>query len=181
MDTEKILEKINNQEWKKHPVIENLECSEWGLIKYKGKYLKGGLTYRNGVPKYIIIQLYKIGSFMAHKLVYECFYGLIPDGIQIDHINTIRFDNRISNLRAVTPKENSNNPLTKYHLSEGKRKIFKAVYQINKDTNEIIRRYDNLHQAQRETGIRRRGIVNCCKKEKGFKTAGGFKWAFAES
>ena len=49
----------------------------------------------------------------------ETFYnGEIPNGYQIDHINTIRDDNRIENLRCVTPKENMNNPLSRKHLSE---------------------------------------------------------------
>lgn len=37
------------------------------------------------------------------------------NGFQIDHINTYRDDNSVENLQAVTPKENSNNFLTKQH------------------------------------------------------------------
>ena len=48
----------------------------------------------------------------VHRLVWETFNGVIPDGYQIDHINTIRDDNRLENLRCVTRKDNMNNPLT---------------------------------------------------------------------
>ena len=45
----------------------------------------------------------------AHRFVYEYFNGKIPDGLQIDHINRDRTDNRISNLRVVTHRENMQN------------------------------------------------------------------------
>ena len=73
--------------------------------------------------KYIYkhVQLGKDGikeTYKVHRLVWEAFNGEIPEGMEIDHINTIRDDNRLENLRCVTPKENRNNPLTKIHQSE---------------------------------------------------------------
>lgn len=47
---------------------------------------------------------------MVHRLVWEAFNGKIPEGMEIDHINCIRDDNRLENLRLVTHKENCNNP-----------------------------------------------------------------------
>ena len=41
-----------------------------------------------------------------HRLVWESVNGPIPDGMQIDHINRIRDDNRIENLRLVTCQQN---------------------------------------------------------------------------
>jgi len=48
-------------------------------------------------------------TVLAHRFVYEHFNGPIPDGLQIDHINRDKADNRISNLRAVTQLENMRN------------------------------------------------------------------------
>lgn len=45
----------------------------------------------------------------AHRVIWEIFNGPIPDDLQIDHINGIRSDNRIENLRIVTARENSQN------------------------------------------------------------------------
>lgn len=45
----------------------------------------------------------------AHRLVYSAFVGVIPDNTYIDHINRIRNDNRLINLRAVTRIVNANN------------------------------------------------------------------------
>lgn len=44
--------------------------------------------------------------FMAHRVVWVSVHGPVPDGCQIDHRNTIKSDNRISNLEAVTGVEN---------------------------------------------------------------------------
>ena len=44
-----------------------------------------------------------------HRVIYEMHNGPIPDGMQIDHINGVRKDNRIENLRVVTPSENQHN------------------------------------------------------------------------
>lgn len=58
----------------------------------------------------------KVGSSRAHRVIWETFKGEIPDGYEIDHINNIRDDNRLENLRCVTHKENMNNPLTRKHI-----------------------------------------------------------------
>lgn len=60
----------------------------------------------------------KIGTRGVHRIIYETFIGEIPDGYEIDHINTIRTDNRLENLRCVTCKENHHNILSLKHLSE---------------------------------------------------------------
>ena len=44
----------------------------------------------------------------AHRLAWLYVYGEWPED-QIDHINRIRTDNRISNLREVTNKQNNQN------------------------------------------------------------------------
>ena len=47
--------------------------------------------------------------FKNHRLIWIMFNGNIDTNMQIDHINGIRDDNRIENLRVVTNKENSRN------------------------------------------------------------------------
>lgn len=49
------------------------------------------------------------GLKSAHNIIWSFVYGQIPNGFCIDHINGIRHDNRISNLRLVTHKQNSEN------------------------------------------------------------------------
>lgn len=60
---------------------------------------------------YIQLKIYRPGSdklstVMAHRAIWEAVNGPIPLGMEIDHINMIRDDNRIENLRLVTLREN---------------------------------------------------------------------------
>lgn len=45
----------------------------------------------------------------AHRLMFEKFHGPIPDGYVVDHINGIKNDNRLENLRVATVSENGLN------------------------------------------------------------------------
>jgi hypothetical protein len=42
-----------------------------------------------------------------HRLTWETFVGPIPDGLQINHKNGDKRDNRLENLEACTPQENT--------------------------------------------------------------------------
>ena len=50
---------------------------------------------------------YNNRSYMVHRVIWLMIYGDWPE--QIDHINHDRSDNRIENLRSVTPLENKRN------------------------------------------------------------------------
>jgi len=118
--------------------------------KYKRWFTKGGLVYRydSKQDKLILCKQsdnngYKQhhgpnGNFCIHRAIYETFVGEIPEGYEIDHINTIRDDNRVENLRAVTKKENHNNPLTRQHKSESKKG---NRYALNKPQSEFGKKY----------------------------------------
>lgn len=59
------------------------------------------------VYKYRIIQV--LGRlYHAHRLAWLYVYGYFPDK-DIDHVNGVRDDNRISNLREATRAQNSSN------------------------------------------------------------------------
>ncbi len=54
-------------------------------------------------------------SYSAHRVIWTYLYGYIPDGFVIDHRNGIRNDNRLKNLRCVTPAENQQNQRRPQH------------------------------------------------------------------
>lgn len=64
----------------------------------------GSLHKKNG---YVLIKILR-RTYKAHRLAWLIVYGSFPPN-QIDHINGIKHDNRIINLRAVTHAENSRN------------------------------------------------------------------------
>ena len=47
--------------------------------------------------------------FAVHRLIYQMFFGSIPEDLIIDHINGIRSDNRIENLRTIPFSLNARN------------------------------------------------------------------------
>lgn len=73
------------------------------------------------------------GAKLAHRVLWEVFNGEIPAGMEIDHINTIKTDNRIENLRLVTSSENKRNPLTieKYKVSNKNKGIVRQRSENN--------------------------------------------------
>ena len=46
--------------------------------------------------------------YTAHRVIWAIAFGEWPEN-QIDHVNTVRTDNRISNLREATTQENNRN------------------------------------------------------------------------
>lgn len=99
----------------------------------------------------------------------------------VDHINTIRDDDRACNLRWVTYKENAHNPLTmKKYLGRknpqlGKRK---PVVQYAKN-GEFIKQWDYAGTAAEQLGISKSNIQSVCQHRPHFHTAGGFRWEYA--
>lgn len=67
------------------------------------------LKQRLNTHGYVSVILSKFGtekSFTVHRLVVKAFIGEIPDGLQINHKNGNKTDNRLENLECVTPSEN---------------------------------------------------------------------------
>ena len=76
-----------------NPTAHNVKCGDKaGGLKSSG-YIK--ITFNDII-------------YNAHRLAWLYVYGEFPNGI-LDHINRIKHDNRISNLREVTQSENLQN------------------------------------------------------------------------
>ena len=166
------------------------------VIGYEGKYQSNGkgeiksLNYmKTGKEKilkpkmdngYLRVTLHNNGNReqpLIHRLVWEAFYGKIPEGMVIGHINTVRDDNRVENLRCVTQKENANNPITKNKMKEVLNNIFnKPVLQFTKD-GAFVKEWPSATDAARELGFRIQNISACCLGKR--KSAYGSIWKHA--
>jgi len=131
--------------------------------------------------------------YSLHRLIAETFKPNPDNKPCIDHINTYKDDNRIENLKWVTHKENSSNPLTREHISKGKSgekhpyyhkygkdiPNAKPVLQYDLEGN-FLREWECARQIERELGISFKYISRCCHNNYGRKTAGGYIWKFKE-
>ena len=121
----------------------NYQVSNKGRIKNikTNKILKGHISKGKRSKGYCLVCLsadpeningkimHKSCTRQVHKLVTNSFYGIIPNGLVVNHINGIKSCNELSNLEYCTPAENTrhavrmglikqrygdNNPQTKY-------------------------------------------------------------------
>lgn len=92
------------EEWREYNDTGYFVSNMGNVMNKHGKILKLTLTPKN---------YYRVGIKsrleLVHKLVANCFIGEKPPGLQIDHINRIRTDNRVENLRYVSQSENMKN------------------------------------------------------------------------
>lgn len=80
--------------------------------RYEGKEALGYLShgYKTGAVFYV--------SMRAHRAAWAIVHGCWPKG-EIDHINGVRDDNRLANLRDVNSSLNSRNCKTFVHNTSG--------------------------------------------------------------
>lgn len=87
----------------------NTELGKLVWIKRSGRRaVIGSFVGWHNIQGYIQFGLNK-RQYLAHRVIWEMHYGEIPEGMQVDHINHIRDDNRLQNLRLVSLEGNLKN------------------------------------------------------------------------
>ena len=138
-------------------------------VKLKNDYLSISLNKNNNSKKFLI-----------HRLVAHMFCDGYFDGAEVDHINTIRDDNRAEKWKWCTKTENRNNQITKDKYSDVNKKENNPMYGKGRKVvqydlnNNLIKIWNCIADAQRELKINH--ISACCRGER--KKAGGFVWKY---
>lgn len=191
----------DNEEWRDISDFPNYKVSNSGrILNIKRNRILNLSPNNHG---YIQVFLYKNGKGYAksvHRLVATEFIENIDNKPEIDHINTIKTDNRVENLRWVTRKENQNNHYTlekmknavkpvvseetrkKQKLNWLKRKDLKDIYEkISKkviclDTGEI---FSSASECARKFGVNHSCICGVCRGKR--KTYKGQKYLYIQN
>lgn len=170
------MEKLFNEIWKPVKGFEGLyEVSNKGNVRSLDRHLMWGNQYClfKGKPMkpfpnsmgYLRVRLCKnskVKNYYVHRLVAEAFIPNPNDLPFIDHINTIRDDNRVENLRWCSQKENCNNPLTREHLTY--QKTNKPIYYIDEQGKKI--HFKSISEAARKIGCYQSTITRALKENR---------------
>lgn len=99
---------LGNEFFKRIPGFSQYFISPSGLIYNAERFKFLHRTYNHN--NYIVATLTDDTGYRAprkvHRLVYITYKGPIPDGIQVDHIDRVRWNNHISNLQLLNYKDN---------------------------------------------------------------------------
>jgi len=132
----------------KNPAHGDGMCRAWNR-DFAHKRADSLVGTNNGYP---LVRLFN-KRYVAHRIAWTIYYGEPPKS-QIDHISGVRSDNRIGNLRSVSPTENSRNMARQSRNKTGfsgvtwceTRKKWRATIS---DGSRLISigRYDTFHDA----------------------------------
>lgn len=90
----------------------------------------------------------------AHRIIWEMFNGAIPEGKEIDHINGVKSDNRIENLRLCDRHINCKNAAKRRDNSSGVTGVSKTyngkwVVQIQYNGDRIAKRFEQKRRRRK--------------------------------
>lgn len=173
------------REWKPVKDYEGLyEVSNYGEVKSLERFDSLGRKVKEKILKfnknkwdYLYVDLYKNGVKKhprINRLVYSTFVGDIPDGLEVNHIDENKENNRVDNLNLMTSKQNNN---WGDHISKVAASRNKPVEAL-KD-GRVIYQFASAKEAAQKQKIFSSNITNCCRgKAKSYK---GFIWQYKEN
>ena len=116
-------------------------------------------------------------GYYSHRLVAEAFLGDI-EGMEVNHLNGNKFDNRLENLEIVTTKENMIHSwalglrdsqkllpveIERKYLIEDIKKIERTWYLLDRDFNKIVYS-SNQEKLAKYIGVSRQTVNNSYRR-----------------
>lgn len=151
------------------------------LCNYHQKEIIKSLKINDNENEYVRVSLIhnsskKPKTTYVHRLVAEAFIPNPQNLPEVNHINGKKSDNRVENLEWCDKSYNMKHAIKSLGFKANTSGISdrQPVYQIDKDTDEIIKSFDSISEATKETGITH--ISGVCLGNR--RTAGGFKWKY---
>lgn len=178
------------ENWRDVPGYEGLyQVSDKGNVKACEKVDRRGGHRKEKLLKpykhnkgYLGLNLRKSGQIIkhyVHRLVWETFNGSIPEGMQVNHINEDKTDNRLENLNLMTPKENINwgTGILRRKQTKTNRKG-KVVLQ--KDLNgDVLHIWPSTNEIERVLKYSHSFISAVCRGV--YRTGYGYMWEYKKS
>lgn len=170
---------MNNEEiWAPIKKLENsYEISTYGNIRNSitKKLIKK--TIKNGYYYAVLFnKSFRVNILVANNFL---FNDDTKNKIYVNHIDGNKLNNNINNLEYITPSENVIHAIKNKLLIINTQKIGK----YNKN-HELLKIYDSIIEASRETGIDDGSICKTCKQYQfnigKNKSAGGFIWKYID-
>lgn len=170
-------------EWKDVPGYEGLyKVSNQGDIATKRRQGSQGCVLHPVLQPhgYITVSLCKDGQvhkFYVHRLVAVTFLGEKP-GMEVNHKDENRSNNRLENLEWVTANQNCNYGNHNYRVAVTTRTNHaKSVVQCDLNGNEI-RRFGILHDAAKFVHGNSINISRAARGIRNRSTAYGYSWRY---
>lgn len=164
-------------EWRKIPGYDKYLVSNTGLVKNS---ITNKLLADRTVNSYKYISLYynvdegklKAKSMYLHRVVALTFIkNDDPTKTIVNHIDSNRLNNHVTNLEWVTIAENVRHGFTHGNHRATKRGVQKLDEEYN-----VLEEFESITDAGIKTGISATFIATVCKEKR--PHAGGFRWKF---
>lgn len=166
------------EEWKNIEIDGNKTdyfISNYGRFRKNNIVKKGFL--KNGYHKYSITVNDVKKSYLTHRLVCFAFLGNPPtENMTVDHINRIKNDNRLSNLRWTTSIEQAEN-MKKTEKGSGSKSVI-MYDKSGKELNRFFSASEAYEFIYGKSGCGR-SISKVCRNEREF--AYGYRWSYKET
>lgn len=159
--------------WKKIEGSNNAFVSDKGRIKQDGKIKEP----RYDAEGYQRVSVRGVGRDRVHKFVAKAYIPNPENKPMVDHSNNVKDDNRASNLKWVTAKENAEKAGKDGLCSHNNHSKPIAGIKMSGD-HKVVQMFKSQGEAERITGVRSKDINKCLRNKR--NTAGGYVFGYVE-